>query len=517
MPKYPPRYARFFFFFLAEALFLAFFQNLANVDKLWNYTFAENIASGLLPYRDFNILQTPFSAALNGFFLTLFGHHMLVIEIAGAFLFALICWQLYTISVRFAMPTAPALIFSQCFLLLFEWNVFLEYSCLIVLFSLTLARTDLASRDGMNRFLDMPALQILPGLLGGLAMMSKQTYGFFVAAASCISLMYLCHVKRPVYAVDPGTDTAESGSDVCPQQAPPFFRPGTIRLLACRLIGILIPNFIFLFYLLYTGTFADFWDMAIAGVSTFSSRFPYLTLAKENIGNTILCIAVPVMILSSILFGLFKRKTRSGQAALILLIYGLFGLINLYPMANFYHFSTCLIAFLPLLALLIGRRFWRFRLPRQICQLINAAVLVVCVLYIPIKIVREHHLNLDIPQFEGVFITDEREADIRLITDYVREKEKDGYTVYILDNRASQYFLPLDRYNKYFDLFLLGNMGTTPPEDLLAAAVKENTIFLIPGKDLTEWQYPFDAVNALKKELVKGEEIGGFIAYYPEF
>ena len=48
-------------FGIAILLFLATVlpRNLANLDEIWNFNFARNIANGLIPYKDFNMLQTP--------------------------------------------------------------------------------------------------------------------------------------------------------------------------------------------------------------------------------------------------------------------------------------------------------------------------------------------------------------------------------------------------------------------------------------------------------------------------
>ena len=51
--------------FLAIALFFIFLiWNLilvpVNLDEIWNYGFSHNIYSGLVPYRDFNMIITPF-------------------------------------------------------------------------------------------------------------------------------------------------------------------------------------------------------------------------------------------------------------------------------------------------------------------------------------------------------------------------------------------------------------------------------------------------------------------------
>ena len=37
-------------------------NNLASLDELWNYNFARQIGMGMLPYRDYNMVQTPLYA-----------------------------------------------------------------------------------------------------------------------------------------------------------------------------------------------------------------------------------------------------------------------------------------------------------------------------------------------------------------------------------------------------------------------------------------------------------------------
>ena len=34
-------------------------RELNNLDEIWNFNFARVIANGMLPYRDFNIIQGP--------------------------------------------------------------------------------------------------------------------------------------------------------------------------------------------------------------------------------------------------------------------------------------------------------------------------------------------------------------------------------------------------------------------------------------------------------------------------
>ena len=45
---------------------------LNNLDEIWNYNFAKNMADGLIPYLDFNIVTTPLLPFICAIFLKLF-------------------------------------------------------------------------------------------------------------------------------------------------------------------------------------------------------------------------------------------------------------------------------------------------------------------------------------------------------------------------------------------------------------------------------------------------------------
>ena len=46
--------------------------NTLTEDEIWNYGFAYNIASGLIPYKDFNMVITPFYPMLAGIIMHFF-------------------------------------------------------------------------------------------------------------------------------------------------------------------------------------------------------------------------------------------------------------------------------------------------------------------------------------------------------------------------------------------------------------------------------------------------------------
>ena len=46
-------------------------KEIKDLDELWNYTFAKNISEGIIPYKDFNMLQMPLLPLINGLILKL--------------------------------------------------------------------------------------------------------------------------------------------------------------------------------------------------------------------------------------------------------------------------------------------------------------------------------------------------------------------------------------------------------------------------------------------------------------
>ena len=51
-----------------------------DLDEIWNYGFAHSIYQGLIPYKDFNMVVTPFFPFFLSLFLFIFGSNSLVIS-----------------------------------------------------------------------------------------------------------------------------------------------------------------------------------------------------------------------------------------------------------------------------------------------------------------------------------------------------------------------------------------------------------------------------------------------------
>ena len=58
-----------------------FSRPINNLDELWNFNFARNIAEGRLPYRDFNMVLTPLMPIVNAGFLGVFGIELALMRV----------------------------------------------------------------------------------------------------------------------------------------------------------------------------------------------------------------------------------------------------------------------------------------------------------------------------------------------------------------------------------------------------------------------------------------------------
>ena len=115
---------------------LFFFWNLLiqplNLDEVWNYGFAYNIANGLLPYKDFNLVVTPLFPFIGALFLVIFGKNLIVYHLFNAVICTLIFYFmkkctnrgyyiLYSILLLFSLPN-----YSLFSLLLLYIIIYLE-------------------------------------------------------------------------------------------------------------------------------------------------------------------------------------------------------------------------------------------------------------------------------------------------------------------------------------------------------------------------------------------------------
>ena len=481
--------------FLVMAAVLGFFRPIGNVDELWNFTFGNNVAMGLVPYRDFNLLQTPLFAMIHGLFLAVFGRELLVTRMLGSLLFSGICLLLYRFSRRMGADRLLSGALPVAFLVCFDYNVFYEYSCTILFVQLICMYVDFGAfgeeKDKSSWF--TARTQILCGVAAGCGIMCKQTFGGFVALASWITVLVVCRYYR--------VDKKRTG-----------------KLLFLRLLGSSLPCFFVLFYLLGTGSLDDLIDMCIKGISTFSSHLSMWDYMMEQDEYLYTGVGFLAAVEVALVYTLYHRKEKKGQVGSVVLLYSVLGCINLYPLCNTYHILTCLFPFLvlavPILAAM-GKRIW-LKIPCMLAVLVGIGY-ILC--WTPYKTLESSELMTDVDHFHGIFIDKDETADYHIVVEEILDRKENGFEVYILDNQAVQYLIPADIYHKYLDMFLVGNLGTKTPEECLEDSLMSSgqVMYLIPSDFKGQYQYPRSAVEEFMQEKLNyAQTVGHFDCYLPK-
>ena len=184
--------------------------NEVTLDEIWNYGFSYNIANGLIPYKDFNMIITPFFSILGSIFMLIFGKNLLIYNIFNA----IICVIIYFF-IKKQTPKYYLIVYSLLlFISLPNYSLF----CLLLLY-IIINKDKGKSND------------YLIGILLGLTFLTKQNIGIFL----CVPTLFAKDIKK----------------------------------ILKRIFGFIIPTIFFLIYLLYTNTLYSFIDYTLLGMNNF--------------------------------------------------------------------------------------------------------------------------------------------------------------------------------------------------------------------------------------------------------
>lgn len=189
-------------------------------DETWSFGFAYNIAQGMIPYRDFNMVVTPLFSLLFGFHLQILGTSILSFHILEAILVTAIMYLCFPL---FGKKSWFLLLI--CFFPLNLLSVIPTYNFL--LFFLVILIIYLERKQSSN--------QLLIGALLALTILTKQTTGCFIAFTG----LFLVRKDK--------------------------------QTLQKRLFGFILPLLCFLCYLLLTNAFIPFWDQCFFGLFDFAT------------------------------------------------------------------------------------------------------------------------------------------------------------------------------------------------------------------------------------------------------
>ena len=416
----------------------------------------------------------------------LFGQELFVMRVASTVLGAGIMLVSFKIFKELKLNIKWSILSSALLFLFIKDSFYIDYNYAILFITLVLIYAELKYKNYGARY------NLLIGLLAGATILLKQSTGIII---SVITVIYLLAEKRDKQ---------------------------TLKAVTYRVCGVLIPCIILLIYLLATNSVSSFIDYCVLGIGTFKNSISYLKLLRGGDLNAFLGMIAPVTLV--ILFvvnivNIKQKKIKSNASYLILFVYAVAEFTVLYPIADKVHF---VIATFPSILITL------YYICKKIQEIKN----------IKVSIFIEHFMNIITISFVGILIL-QAINDIYLYTqmdksvlnhfsnipisstlqdriievdEYIKDEERD---VYILDSEAAVYMIPLDKYNKDFDMFLKGNLGSASEEGQIEKIKNmKNAVILIKNDKMAlNWQTPTKVIEYVKTNLKKIGTVSFFDVY----
>ena len=506
---------------------------LGDLDEIWNYNVARNIAKGLIPYKEISTITTPFLPIINSIFLKFIADELIVMRILAAILITAIIYMIYKIFKEITKENTVSMIIAMLMAILLQKNYCIDYNYMVLFLTLILTYLELRNSNKNNKEKENSEQQkaltkktilfeLTQGIIAGLAICTKQSLGFFIAIVTVICPLLQCDLSKNS-------------------------QKQKIQKMGLRIAGIAIPGFILIGYLLITGAWNDFISYAIKGISTFNNSIPYKKLYLQNGIVGILARILPYVIVFEIglvvmlLLKPFKKEENQEylEKLIICSIYSLPMLIVVYPIADEIHFLIgsimTWVEFTAIIFVIVKKIIKRILIAieniakdkikrkrnfiyKTIILLIFIGLLDFLVIksYKNIKSYIDQNKNHEIKYYKGIEVPEALQERAKAIEDFTNKMKKENKEVYILDAEAAVYNIPLDKYTKNYDMFLKGNIGKDGEEGIIKQIQKdsENKVYLIKQeKYLLNWQTPTKVVEYVRNNMKKLEDVDIFEAY----
>ena len=139
-----------------------------SADEIWEYGFGYNISKGLVPYRDFNMIVTPFYPFCLALFIKIFGHYLLSAHIFNTILLIITISLMFKMIGNKSMIIVPILMYSL-------YNILPTYNSLIFFLTILLIYIKQQTINKQNN-------SLLSGLIISIMVLTKQSIGivFFI-------------------------------------------------------------------------------------------------------------------------------------------------------------------------------------------------------------------------------------------------------------------------------------------------------------------------------------------------
>lgn len=273
-------------------------------------------------------------------------------------------------------------------------------------------------------------------------------------------------------------------------------------------------------------------NMQFCGIGTFSNRLSYNWLLTSN-GKIIMSLAVivPIQIifmLATFILSFWKKSFREKEwfkNLIPLLAYSIGSIFVIIPIADRIHFligMICTIISLIYFLYVFINKFLKEERDKKIIGIYTKAFGILIILFSVgisalqlIEYSKSENKSTNHKHFNNIIIDEDFDLQITKVDEYIKQKEEEGKTAYLLDFAAAMYMIPLDRYNKDYDIFALGNFGAKGNKGVIEdIKQKENAIFLIASDEYgIHWQQPIEITDYVKENYKKVDSVEIFDVY----
>ena len=454
-----------------------------NLDEIWNFNFARCISIGLTPYKDFNLILGPLLPFMCSVFLKIFGQEMIVMRFLALILDSIILFTVYKIMNELKIKDYFKYIILIILATIMKSYFTIDYNWMTLFLVLIIMYLEIKSEDNWKSNLCI-------GILAGVTVAVKQTTGLVILIATIgwkiIDIRNINGLKK-------------------------YIKNAFIRML-----GETIVILTFAIILLKLNAIHEYIDYCILGVTTFSNKISYIDglIKSSNIVIRVLSI-VPLFIYLTL--AVVYKKTKKKEV-LILLAYSIASMVMVYPISDEAHFVVAIPGTLIGISYLLDLWADKIKVPKKEEILANSFLESIVVLFSiwhfisAMIVLYSINKNIELNHFKYLPMDESGISSVKEIDEFIQNNSKD---VYILDATASLYMIPIDRYNKNYDMFNIGNLGSKG-EDGQIEKLKNtpNKIVLIRNKNYRRnWQNPEKVRKYIIDEMTKTGEIGIFDIY----
>lgn len=417
--------------FLIPIFFNTINSELIVSDEIWNFQNVMKMINGRKIYIDCNVIVMPLFYYIGIIILKIFGTNILGFRIYNILIFLLLILSSFFIFRSLKITKLKSVLYSFIILLFVMPYISggANYNVLAIdLYFLGILI--ILNEEKIKRY------NLWQGLIIYFIIFTKQNIGALYVLALIITEMY--------YNKKEGIKN--------------LFKEGIISF-SLLLISMVVMHL--------NGNLNGLINYTILGMSEFTTN----NLKIQEGIETILATYVTIIIFSNILIiYLSKNKEIKDEKILVLIFFSITLNFSAYPIVNLYHTSFAILINVMLFIYLADKIF----LENIITNKITVLLIIIIAMFINIwgiicglKLDKTERIKDKNNVYYSSIIDKELNKQMNEITDYIKNKEKEGIDVICVSADSALYMIKLNKNHQELDLIFEGNLGYNGKENTL--------------------------------------------------